>query len=100
MKNSCKATLNALEKDLDKIDKEIDQTIKEDPQLQHLFRLVTSVKGIGRVTAIQAIVATNEFKSITEAKKFACYAGVAPFEHTSGTSIMEDHTYQTWLTNR
>ena len=24
---------------------------------------------------------------IPEAKKFACYVGVAPFEHTSGTSV-------------
>lgn len=88
LKSSYKATLNALEKDLDKIDKEIDHTIKEDSKLQHLFNLVTSVKGIGRVSAIQVIVATNEFKSIAEAKKFACYAGVAPFEHTSGTSII------------
>ncbi|HEY9709018.1 MAG TPA: IS110 family transposase, partial [Oculatellaceae cyanobacterium] len=28
-----------------------------------------------------------EFQKFTSAKKFACYAGVAPFEHTSGTSI-------------
>jgi transposase len=33
------------------------------------------------------IVTTNEFKNFTCPKKFACYAGVAPFEHTSGTSI-------------
>lgn len=33
------------------------------------------------------IIATNEFKDISDPKKFACYAGVAPFEHTSGTSI-------------
>ncbi|MCU0417137.1 MAG: IS110 family transposase, partial [Cytophagaceae bacterium] len=32
------------------------------------------------------IVTTNEFKNFTCPKKFACYAGVAPFEHTSGTS--------------
>ena len=33
------------------------------------------------------IISTGEFEQITEAKKFACYAGVAPFEHTSGSSV-------------
>ena len=33
------------------------------------------------------IVLTNEFKGFSSAKKFACYSGIAPFEHTSGKSI-------------
>jgi len=49
--------------------------------------LVESVPGIGMVTALNVIVSTDEFQRITEAKKFACYAGVAPFEKKSGTSI-------------
>ncbi|MGY5850963.1 transposase [Salegentibacter sp. F14] len=69
------------------MDNKIKQTINEDEHLKKLYKLVTSVKGIGKVSAIQIIVATNEFRSITEAKKFACFAGVAPFEHTSGTSV-------------
>ncbi len=34
------------------------------------------------------IIHSNEFKKITGARKMACYAGVAPFKHQSGTSIM------------
>lgn len=33
------------------------------------------------------IVKTNEFKSISEPRKLACYSGVAPFSNSSGTSI-------------
>ncbi|HRU60950.1 MAG TPA: transposase [Bacteroidia bacterium] len=29
----------------------------------------------------------HEFNKIIDAKKYACHAGVAPFEHTSGTSL-------------
>ena len=47
----------------------------------------SSVPGVGMITALNVIVATDEFEKISEVKKFACYAGVAPFEHTSGTSI-------------
>ena len=36
---------------------------------------------------MNVIIATGEFTRITDTKKFACYAGVAPFEHTSGSSI-------------
>ncbi|WP_246082180.1 IS110 family transposase [Spirosoma lacussanchae] len=32
-------------------------------------------------------MATDEFKNFAEPKKLACHAGVAPFEHSSGSSI-------------
>ena len=72
---------------MEKVDLQIQELINEDIELKRLFKLTTSVKGIGKVTATQIIVDTNEFKSISEAKKFACYAGVVPFEHSSGTSV-------------
>ena len=33
------------------------------------------------------ILCTNNFEGITNARSFACYCGVAPFEYSSGTSI-------------
>ena len=30
------------------------------------------------------MITTNEFKDITDPKKYACYSGFAPFEHSSG----------------
>lgn len=80
-------TLKALEKDIDAADKNIEQLIMNDENLKKLSRLIRSVDGIGMVTCSAVLVRTNEFKDITEAKKFACTAGVAPFEHTSGKSI-------------
>ncbi len=86
-KQSTKASVKALREDLKGINKAILEIIKQDDRLNELFKLVTSVHSVGQVTATQIIIATNEFKSITEGKKFACYCGVVPFEHTSGTSI-------------
>ncbi len=80
-------TLKALQKDLEKINREIDSLILEDERISYLFSIVNSVSNIGRVTAAVIIATTNEFKTITEGKKYACYAGVVPFEHQSGTSI-------------
>lgn len=80
----CGKTLQAINLDLAKTEKAIDSLIDRDPELKRLFRLVTSVSGVGKITATQIIIATNEFKDINEAKKFACYSGVAPFAKESG----------------
>jgi transposase len=39
------------------------------------------------VTAINLIVHTNGFKIMNDARKLACFCGVAPFEYSSGTSV-------------
>lgn len=77
----------ALLESIQTIEKQIIELIKADERLQRLYTIITSVDGIGMVTAVHMITTTNEFLSINEAKKYACYSGVAPFEHTSGTSI-------------
>ena len=83
----CRSSIAALEKDLQKTEREIQQLIKSDEHLNKLFCLITSVDGVGIVTASAILVTTNEFKDINEPARFACYAGVAPFEYSSGSSI-------------
>lgn len=85
--NCSKASLNGIKKDIASVNKKIDQLIKQDSHLQQQMELATSVSGIGKITAAHVIVSTGEFNRIREAKKFACYSGVAPFEHSSGSSI-------------
>lgn len=86
-KNLCKASLKALDEDIKRIELKMEQVIASDVELKKLFSIVTSVDGIGKVTATEMIITTNEFKDITDPAKFACYSGVAPFEHSSGSSI-------------
>jgi len=87
MHRNCRHTLKALEKDIDKINQAIDELVKIDQQVAEQFHFATSVPGIGKITALNVIIATDLFTQITEAKKFACYSGIAPFEHSSGSSI-------------
>ena len=82
-----KQTLTALDRDLKGIEKSIKEVIDTDPELKKLFNLMTSINGIGPVIAAHVLVLTNEFKDFNNAKKFACYAGVVPFDHSSGKSI-------------
>ena len=83
----CQDIIRPLNAGLDKIDLEIKSLIKNDPELNHLFKIVTSVSYVGDIVAEELLVCTNGFKNFNSAKKFACYCGVAPFEHSSGSSI-------------
>lgn len=87
IKNSCKASLKAIKADVKKVERQIMDVIKNDTSLSHLFSLITSVGGIGPVIACDMILTTNEFKTINDPKKYACYSGVVPFEHSSGSSV-------------
>lgn len=84
---NCKATIAAIRKDLKNVDAAIAKLVKSDEQLEQQVKFATSVTGIGPIIAANIIITTNEFKDITEHKKYACYAGIAPFEHSSGSSI-------------
>ena len=84
---NCSNTLKALAADIKKIERDIDLLVQEDVHLKEQLRCASSVPGVGNITALNIIVATDEFERISDVKKFACYAGVAPFEHTSGSSI-------------
>jgi len=69
------------------IDQQIKQIIQQNEELNRLYQLARSVKGIGPVIAATLLVYTNAFKAFDNARKFACYIGIAPFEETSGTSV-------------
>ncbi|RZK09668.1 MAG: IS110 family transposase [Flavobacterium sp.] len=83
----CKASLVSLKADIERLERYIQQVWSLDDKVNHLMQLITSVPGVGPITALQIIIATNEFKKISDPRKFACYCGVAPFEHSSGTSV-------------
>jgi len=82
-----KSSLTAIDKDLKNIETKIIDVINEDDNLKLLYKLITSVVGIGFVTAINLIVHTNGFTMMKDARKLACYCGVAPFEYSSGSSV-------------
>jgi transposase len=87
VRSLCFRSIQALETDLKETEAQIDYLIKSDERLNRLFEIITSIYNIGRVVAIEMIIATNEFKNFSSAKKFACYIGIAPFEYQSGTSL-------------
>jgi transposase len=87
MTDLCKNTIKSVQKDLKVVDEKILAVIRQDETLNRLFNLTQSVIGIGAVTAVEILITTNEFKNIKTAPQFACYSGIAPFDHQSGTSV-------------
>lgn len=86
-KKNLKKTLKSHQKEIERIEEEIQKLILSDEQLNKTVGLVTSIPGIGRLTALHLTVCTNFFTRYKTPKQLACYCGVAPFEHSSGTSI-------------
>jgi transposase len=84
LEENSKTTLEHLTQRIKELEEEMNQIIKDDPQLKELYRLATSVTGVGKVTAIQLLVATDGFTKFDTAKQLACYCGVVPFENSSG----------------
>lgn len=81
------SVLRKIQAEIKDVERRARQLIKADPDLARLHRIITSVKGVGDITAIAIIVANNEFHKFTTARKFACHTGCAPFPHSSGTSV-------------
>jgi len=82
-----KNQIKQFDKKIKLIEKEITAAIESNQKLRKNFELATSVKGIGIVIASLMLVTTNNFSGFEDGRQYACYGGVAPFDHTSGTSI-------------
>lgn len=87
LRDSNDSSLKALRQDLKKVDKKLEDTIWEDEDLKQNYVLAKSVPCIGKVSAMYLLMCTDNFKKLKTYRKVACYAGIAPFKHCSGTSI-------------
>jgi transposase len=82
-----KQAVSGLIKSIEKVEAAIRACIAQNELLQRKLKCITSVTGIGEVIAWFFIVHTNGFKRLGSGKQLACYCGVVPFKHESGTSI-------------
>lgn len=81
------AKLKANHQYIGELEVQIMDVIKHNEDMYRNYRIITSIKGIGKVNACMTIAYTENFTSFADARKYAVYVGVIPFERTSGTSI-------------
>lgn len=79
--------IDELQEQIRSIEKRIENIIVNDEELSATAKLLQSVPGIGKVLCWVLLAKTNNFSTITEPRKLACYSGVVPFDYRSGTSI-------------
>ncbi|UII78593.1 IS110 family transposase [Flagellimonas sp. CMM7] len=86
-KRNLKKINKNLNDEINRIEAEIKKLVLSDDKLNKTVGLVTSVTGIGQITALHFTIFTNFFTRYDNPKQLACYSGVVPFEYTSGESI-------------
>jgi transposase len=82
---SLKRQLRHLKQEIAKLETELEQVIKKhEPDL--LCNLQT-IPGIGKKTALLLISSSNAFKTFTNYRQLSAFFGLAPCEHSSGSSV-------------
>ncbi|MET4080886.1 transposase [Pedobacter sp. UYP30] len=87
LERSLRSAIEGIAKSIGNIEEEIKKIIAGNASFKQNYKLLKSIPGIGHVTAVYLIGCTANFAGNPSGKQLACYAGVAPFEHSSGISI-------------
>ncbi|HVF97774.1 MAG TPA: IS110 family transposase [Flavisolibacter sp.] len=87
MAASMQYVMDVLTQEIKETEALIKELISSVSSLQTNYDLACSVTGIGFATAVHLLIATENFTRFDNVRKLICYCGVAPFEHSSGTSI-------------
>lgn len=81
-----------LDRQLAAIEKHILEVVNSDEAIRESYELLLSIKGVGLVNAVTAIVATGNFTRFQTARQYAKFCCVAPLSCSSGTSVRNgDH---------
>ncbi|EAY26789.1 IS110 family RNA-guided transposase [Microscilla marina] len=80
-----KAQIKFLEKQRDQTHDQIEATVKEDEKLHEKIKHLTSIHGVGLLTAAVVVAETNGFELFTSEKQLTSYAGYDIVENESGT---------------
>lgn len=83
--SSHETVIACLNEQIKTIENEMEQLLKKDSFLTEQYNLINSIKGVGPQTALTLIILTEGFSRFSTWRKFASYAGTAPFPNQSGT---------------
>lgn len=74
-------------KSIEAVEVEMMKIVAKDEKIHTNYKLITSIRGIGKVNGLMTIAYTENFTSFDNPRSYAVYVGVVPFDHSSGTSI-------------
>lgn len=88
VKKSCKKIIAMLDREVEKLDKEMENVVKNDPVILPKVKDLCTIPGCGFTTAAAIVAETNGFKEFDSAKQLTSYAGYDVVHNESGTSVM------------
>lgn len=96
---STKRMIDNLTREIKTLEEKMRELVAADQSLMETFEIITSMKGLGLINAVALIVYTDNFTRFEgNARKIACYYGVAPFDHQSGK--MNGNSHVSCLANK
>jgi transposase len=80
-------SIKQIEQQVLKIEKAMEELIKSEPEMLTNYKLSKSVKGVGKILAIQMLLHTHNYSRFEQWRQFSAYCGLVPYPFQSGTSI-------------
>jgi transposase len=79
--------LRQLDKDIATVEQEMKDGVNEDEPFKRDFELLTSIDGVGPITALTMLAEIGDLRRFERARQLTAYAGVSPRIVESGTSV-------------
>ncbi len=86
--DNVQAHLDWLQEQIKQLETDIDDHIDRHPDLAKDTELMSSIPGLGRVTAAKVLAYAGDIRRFSSAKALAAFAGLTPRQRQSGTSVM------------
>lgn len=80
---SIKRMIKILEKEIDNLDRAIDQVVGSDPGFKSRSQIIQLVRGVGKITAWTLLAYLSEIEHLNR-NRLVALAGIAPFNRDSG----------------
>ncbi len=73
-----------LQEQVRQLDEAIQSCFQSSSDLEQQYKLLVSVPGVGRVTAVTLLAETEGFRNVASSRQLVAYAGIAPAPNQSG----------------
>lgn len=87
VKSAIQDHIDFLDDQIKQVEKEIKELLKQDDEYRQQLKLLTSIPGIGLITALNFLAEVPDISAFPQARQLAAFAGLCPTEHRSGTSV-------------
>lgn len=87
IQKAVKKHIKFLEDQINDLTNRLRNIVKEHPETDENIKLLCSIPGVGEMTAYSLMAEIGDIKRFNSVKQLVAYAGIAPAERQSGTSV-------------